>query len=106
MWLVVLAWIVLKGFRISFLEGGDHAMCLRSSLYAMIIRVVNGTDSFRSEFASASVFEDMVCDFSNPTDTDIDHAGYPLDVVADMVIIRRIRIIRYLLRIIRPVQLG
>jgi hypothetical protein len=33
-------------------------------------RVVNGTDNFRSESASATVFKDMVCNFWNPTDTD------------------------------------
>jgi hypothetical protein len=35
-------------------------------------RGVNGTDNFRSE--SASVFKDMVCNSSNPVDTDIVHA--------------------------------
>ena len=33
---------------------------------------VNGTDNFRTESASASVFEDMVCTFSNPRDMDAD----------------------------------
>ena len=35
-------------------------------------RDVNGTDNFRTEFASTSVFKDMVCTFRNPQATDAD----------------------------------
>jgi hypothetical protein len=57
-----------------------------------IYRGVNGTNNFCSEFASASVFKDMVCNSSNPmdmgADTDIIHADirriwysyYPADM--------------------------
>lgn len=37
-----------------------------------LARDVNGTDNFRSESASASVFKDMVCTCTNPADTDAD----------------------------------
>ena len=35
-------------------------------------RDVNGTDNFRPESASVSVFKDMVCNYGNPPDTDAD----------------------------------
>ena len=35
-------------------------------------RDVNGTDNFRSESASASVFKDTVCTSTNPMDTNAD----------------------------------
>ena len=43
-----------------------------TNMLAKAARDVNGTDNFRSESASASVFKDMVCTFTNPTDTDAD----------------------------------
>ena len=38
----------------------------------LVDRDVNGTDNFRPESASTSVFEDMVWIFTNPTDMDAD----------------------------------
>ena len=38
----------------------------------LLVRDVNGTDNFRSESASESVLEDMVCTFRNPADMDAD----------------------------------
>jgi hypothetical protein len=37
-----------------------------------VSRDANGTDNFRSKFASAYVFEDMICTFRNPPDKDAD----------------------------------
>jgi hypothetical protein len=52
----------------------DHVPRLRIS------RVVNGTDNFRSESASVSVFEDMVCIFRNPPDMDADADSAQADI--------------------------
>jgi hypothetical protein len=59
-------------------------IALKSSIYSYNgiagarPRGVNGTDNFRSKFASASTFKNIVCNNSNPTDmdayTDIAHA--------------------------------
>jgi hypothetical protein len=35
-------------------------------------RCVNGTNNFCSEFASPSIFKDMVCNYSNLTNMDVD----------------------------------
>jgi hypothetical protein len=35
-------------------------------------RGIDGMDNFRCEFASVSVFEDMICIFKNPPDMDAD----------------------------------
>jgi hypothetical protein len=43
-------------------------------------RVVNGTDNFRSESASVSIFEDMVCIFRNPPDMDADADSAQADI--------------------------
>jgi hypothetical protein len=43
-------------------------------------RDVNGTDNFRSESASVSVFEDMVCIFRNPPDMDTDADSDQADI--------------------------
>jgi hypothetical protein len=35
-------------------------------------RGVNGIDNFHSKFAFTFIFKDMVCNYLNPTDTNID----------------------------------
>ena len=50
----------------------DMASTVIPTTPGTIPRDVNGTDNFRSESASASVFEDMVCNYVNPPDMDAD----------------------------------
>jgi hypothetical protein len=71
----IISWCVTTGgaynassaYHVQFF--GCHPKFIANKIWT---RDVNGTDNFRSESASISVFEDMVCIFRHPADMDTD----------------------------------